>query len=250
VQVIVIGAGVVGSSIAANAAEAGATVIVLERGTPGVGTSSTSYAIVRTASGEQFAADAVISAVGRWTADLATLAGASVPMARFTDPGDITVGYLASTNPLPVSLNRLLTTPWLNVRPDGGGRLLMQALDLDATADPDNVPTIDSDLAKEYLGRLQEVLPGTEGAAIERLVVGQRAMPADGLTIVGPTIEHPWLYVVATHSGVTLAPLLGRSVAQEVLGGHEPLFDEFRPDRFATGVPGAPPRGPRKPGEQ
>ena len=206
--------------------------------------------LARTATGEEFSADVVVSTVGRWTSDVAALAGAKIPMAGFTEPGDVTVGYLATTNPLPVSVDRILTTPWLNIRPQGEGRLMVQALDLDVAADPRAVPSIDSDLAEEYVRRLEDVVPAAKGARIEKIVVGQRAMPADGLTIVGRVPQRPWLYAVATHSGVTLAPFLGRGVAEEVFGGHEPLFDDFRPDRFANGVPAPPPRGPRKPGEQ
>lgn len=207
-------------------------------------------AIVRTTDGRQFEADTVVMAAGRWTQELAAGAGTHAPMARFSAPGDVTVGYLATTNPVPVCLERLLTTPRLNVRPDGNGRLLLQALDLDVTADPAHIPAPDSALAAEFLHRLRDVLPGAEGAHLERLVVGQRVMPADGLTIVGPSAEHPWLYLVATHSGITLAPLLGRSVAQEVLGGHEPLFDDFRPSRFFEGARVTSPPIPRRPGEQ
>jgi D-hydroxyproline dehydrogenase subunit beta len=206
--------------------------------------------LARTASGEEFSADVVVSTVGRWTSEVVGLTGAKIPMAGFTEPGDVTVGYLATTNPLPASVDLILTTPWLNIRPQGEGRLMVQALDLDVTADPRAVPSIDSSLAEEYVRRLEEVVPAAKGARIEQIVVGQRAMPADGLTVVGPVPQRPWLYAVATHSGVTLAPFLGRGVAEEVLGGHEPLFDDFRPDRFANGVPAARPRGPRQPGEQ
>ncbi|WP_109474673.1 NAD(P)/FAD-dependent oxidoreductase [Ornithinimicrobium cavernae] len=195
-------------------------------------------------------ADAVVSAVGRRTSELAALAGATVPMAGFTEPGDVTVGYLLRTIPLPVRLSRVLTTPWLNVRPDGGGRLLLQALDLDATADPAAVPAPDSPLVEDYLERLRAVVPNAGSARIAEVVVGQRVIPADGLTVAGRLPEIPWLYAVATHSGVTLAPLLGAAVAGELFGEEEPLLADFRPDRFAEGAQIVAPSSPRKPGEQ
>jgi glycine/D-amino acid oxidase-like deaminating enzyme len=59
-------------------------------------------------------------------------------------------------------------------------------------------------------------------------------MPADRLPIVGPV---PWLdtlYVAVTHSGVTVAPALGRLVAREVADGEpDGLLAPFRPGRFA-----------------
>lgn len=206
---------------------------------------------VTLADGTVLAADRVVSAVGRWTSDLAALAGTSVPMATYQEPGDLTVGYLLETDPVPVRLDRVVTTPWLNLRPSGGGRLLLQALDLDATADPEAVPGPDSPLAEEFLQRLRAVVPQAAGARIRRVLVGQRAMPADGLTVVGPAVDRDWLYVVATHSGVTLAPFLGEAVAAEVLGdGEDARFADFRPARFEGVAEIASPRTPRKPGEQ
>ena len=194
--------------------------------------------------------DKIVSAAGRWTAKLAGLAGVDVPVREFSEPGDIVVGYLATTNPLPVRLTRLVTSPWLNVRPAGGGRLMLQALDLDGTADPRNVPGPESELARTFLDRLRALVRNTEGARIEELVVGQRVMPDDGRTIVGPAPNMPWLYVVATHSGVTLAPYLGEAVAAELLGETQDAFEEFRVERFMEDATFGRPYSPRKPGQQ
>jgi len=208
-----------------------------------------SGARVMLSDGSVLHADAVVSATGRWTAGLGRLAGISVPMAEFTSPGDVTVGYLLETGPLPVRVDRLITSPRLNIRPDGGGRLLLQALDLDVTADPGAVPELASELSTAVLDRLREVVRNTESADVRRLVVGQRVMTADGYTTVGPVPGAEWLYVVATHSGVTLAPLLGERVAAELFGAREPLFADFRLDRFLAGAAITPPV-PRRPGEQ
>jgi glycine/D-amino acid oxidase-like deaminating enzyme len=59
-------------------------------------------------------------------------------------------------------------------------------------------------------------------------------MPADGITIAGRLDGSGRIYVVATHSGVTLAPLLGRLAADEVVqDGEADLLAPFRPQRFA-----------------
>ena len=195
-------------------------------------------------------ADRVVSAVGRWTQAFTSGIGYMVPVKEFSEPGDVVVGYLATTNPLPVQLSRLVTSPWLNVRPAGGGRLMLQALDLDGTADPRNVPDPESDLAQTFLARLQTLMGNTDGARIEEIVVGQRVMPDDGRTIVGPVPNVPWLYVVATHSGITLAPYLGETVAAEVLGVKQDAFEEFRIERFMSDATYGQPYRPRKPGQQ
>lgn len=205
---------------------------------------------VTLASGETLFADRIVLSAGRHNSDLARLADVELPLIPFQEPGDLTVGHLLRTQPLPVPLTRLVTTDWLNIRPDGGGRLLLQALDLDATADPGNVPPNDSKLGREFLRRLQAVFPETGGASIDEIFVGQRSMPADGRSLIGSPPTAEWLYVLATHSGVTLAPALAEGAAREIRGGVEPLFEEFRLDRFSGALPPEKPQRPRKPGEQ
>ncbi len=60
-------------------------------------------------------------------------------------------------------------------------------------------------------------------------------MPADHQTIAGriPGLSNAW--VIATHSGVTLGPLLGRLIADEIIGGTpSSMLGPFRPERFAS----------------
>lgn len=190
----------------------------------------------RIADGQTFPADVVVSCAGRWTWRVARLAGAEVPMRDPDAAGSPTVGFLATTAPVPARLARVLTTAGLHVRPDGGGRLQLQALDLDAHADPDAPPTPEGPVASTMLGRLPGVLAGTNGAVVEKIRVGQRAMPSDGRTVAGFVDPLARFYVVATHSGITLAPLLGELVASELRGTESPMLAPFRPGRFATGA--------------
>ncbi len=220
----------------------GARVTAIEHGPAGT--------TVVCADGGRHAADMVVSCVGRWTQGVAELAGAHIPMVDPDLAGSATVGFLATTAPVAARLSRVLTGPRLNVRPDGGGRLLLQALDLDAAADPAESYLPDGGIATELLARLPEVLTGTEGAAMEKVRVGRRAMPGDGFTVAGFAATDVPFYVVATHSGITLAPLLGRLVADELYGGESPLLSDFRPGRFTSGEALPPPPPARRPGEQ
>ncbi|WP_158893533.1 NAD(P)/FAD-dependent oxidoreductase [Amycolatopsis anabasis] len=185
------------------------------------------------ASGEAERFDAVVLAAGRWTEPLAASAGLMIPLADPDAPGSATVGFLGYTTPVPARVGRVLTTPRLNARPDGGGRLVVQGLDLDAAADPANPPAPDGEYARRLCARLRELLHGTEGARLDALRVGRRAMPADGHTIAG-FAGGGAVYVLATHSGITLGPLLGRLAAEEIVGGRtSALLERFRPHRFA-----------------
>jgi glycine/D-amino acid oxidase-like deaminating enzyme len=205
---------------------------------------------VTTARGDTHTADVIVSCAGRWSTPVAALAGLDVPLLDPDLAGSATVGFLATTEPVPARLSRALTHSRLNVRPDGGGRLLLQALDLDGAADPAAPPPADGSLAAEITGRLPDVLAITEGTRLEKIRVGQRPLPADGLTIAGFADPESRFYAVATHSGITLAPLLGDLVSGELLGAESALLNSFRPSRFTSNPTGSTPAAARRPGEQ
>ncbi len=188
--------------------------------------------------------DIVAVCAGRWTGELAATAGVAIPMIEPT-AGSAAVGYLAETGPLPRRPDRVIMTSVISLRPASGGGLLLQALELDDSADPGQ-PVPDR-IRLELAERLAVLLPSAEAAITVR--VGSRSLPADGLPVAGFADPDRRLYLLATHSGVTLAPLLGELAAREILGEPMPELDPYRPDRFGDG-PGAPVAGPRTPGSQ
>lgn len=191
--------------------------------------------------------DVAVCCAGRWTPAVMASAGHSLPMADPETPGSTAAGYLAYTRPTSVRLSRVLTTPRLNVRPDGGGRLTLQGLDLDRSVDPGVAVAADGSTAQEFVFRLSQILQGGERTKLEAIRVGQRAIPADGTTVAGHVDDAARLYVIATHSGVTLAPLLAGLAANEIFHGkQEDLLAPFRPQRF--NVPEAAPRDHRSGG--
>ena len=71
------------------------------------------------------------------------------------------------------------------------------------------------------------------GARVEATRIGIRPIPQDRLPMVGPVPGLEGLYVVVSHSGVTLGPLWGQIAAAELLDGRQdPRLTTFRPDRF------------------
>lgn len=180
---------------------------------------------VTLADGGVRAADVLVACAGRWTGRLL-----DVPLLDPLVSGATTNGFLVTTTPVATRLSRVLSGDRLNARPDGGGRLILQALDLDTAADPETPPP--DEVGAQMIGRLPELLTGTGGTRVERIRVGQRVMPRDGHTVAGFADEAGRVYAVATHSGITLAPLLGDLVAAEVYGTESALLRPFRPDRF------------------
>jgi glycine/D-amino acid oxidase-like deaminating enzyme len=82
------------------------------------------------------------------------------------------------------------------------------------------------------LSRVNDLFDGGDEVRLVGVRIGMRPMPRDGLPIVGALPGVGGVYVAVMHSGVTLAPAVGRLVAQEIAGGT--VADELRairPDR-------------------
>ena len=88
--------------------------------------------------------------------------------------------------------------------------------------------------ATRILERIGEVMPDARHAALDRLTLGFRPMPSDGLPIVGYVPGSSHVYLAVMHSGVTLAPIMGALISREILAdsGTEALAS-YRPKRFA-----------------
>ena len=172
------------------------------------------------ADGTEVAADLVVLAAGSATAGLAAQVGVEVPV-------DDSAGLLIVTEPVEPMLNGLVVGPGLELRQLGDGRLL--ASGHYAGSDPGTDPQA---TAEGLFATVREGVRDGERLRLGGHVIGHRPMPRDGLPVVGPAA--PGLYVAVTHSGVTLAPAIGRFVAEEILRGHrDPLVAPFWLDRFA-----------------
>ncbi|WP_058973288.1 NAD(P)/FAD-dependent oxidoreductase [Type-D symbiont of Plautia stali] len=184
-------------------------------------------------SGEQWQGDCVVIATGRWANQLLNTLDVDLALLDTSKPNAVACSFLARTAPQPLSLSANLIAPQLNVRPDGGGRLLLQALELDDLADPAAPPSTQSAIAEQFRERYQSLFADAGELQIEKIVVGQRARPADGLPAMGYVTPQQRVYVAVTHSGITLSPLIGRLVAEELVQDHaSDLLADFRPQRL------------------
>lgn len=78
-------------------------------------------------------------------------------------------------------------------------------------------------------------LPAIAGAAPAQVMLGFRPYPLDNRPICGPVPGVGGAYVIVTHGGVTLAPILGRFAAQEIIGRRAtPMLAPYRPERYVT----------------
>jgi glycine/D-amino acid oxidase-like deaminating enzyme len=178
--------------------------------------------------GGEVQADSVLVCVGPAAGTfLHGLFGVSIPVGRVP-------GLLAVTSPPAQALGRVIHAPGIHLRPDASGGLLLGAGDVDGLITEASSPETAHAVAGQLLERAARVVPAAKDVRLVDARIGVRPMPGDGLTIAGrvPGLANAWM--LATHSGVTLGPLLGRLIAGEIVGGApSPLLAPFRPDRFA-----------------
>jgi glycine/D-amino acid oxidase-like deaminating enzyme len=179
-------------------------------------------------SGERLDADVVVLCCGRWTGELAP----AIPLLAGTERGSPAVGLLVRTEPVPLTLARMLYVDDTMIRPDGGGSLLLHGDRQDLRVDPGEPPS--AELAADLVATAAEHLALRGPIAVERARIGIRALTEDFLPATGWLPGADRVYACVTHSGVTLAAVLGELVAAEVLGDEDqPLLAPFRPTRFA-----------------
>lgn len=183
---------------------------------------------VRLASGRQLAADAVVNCAGHRAAEIAALAGLTLPMSNRP-------GVLVYTSPVAVGVSRVIHAPRVHLRPDGAGRLLLRTHDIDDAAQVSDTGEITVDQAA--VDKLMEagcaLYPGIRAARVESVRVGVRPIPGDGLPVLGRASGLANFHFAVSHSGATLCLHAGALVAAEVRGEDRSAeLAAFRADRF------------------
>jgi glycine/D-amino acid oxidase-like deaminating enzyme len=119
-------------------------------------------------------------------------------------------------------------SPVMQVRQIPDGRLIGAASIEDVGSDADG-----KQAAAAAFDAMKDMLIGVTSLVFESWVVGHRPIPVDGLPAVGRYPGVTGLYVAVMHSGVTLAPAIGRFVADELLTGkRDTLIKPYGVERF------------------
>jgi len=168
-----------------------------------------------------------VLAAGAEAVNVAAAVGLEVPTVA-------SPGMLAQTRPLPPLTDRVVYLPG----GPGPAVHLRQRADGSALVGERTQETLATDPglhhARALLSQAARFFPVLAGAGVDKWWLAYRAMPSDRLPIVG---RLPWLeglYLAVSHSGVTLAPVLGRLIASEVATeSADGILAPFRPARFA-----------------
>lgn len=151
-------------------------------------------------------------------------------------------GLILTTPPLPDTLlpNRIILTSRsceLHILPEFNGGLKIASDDIDGLIISDQSPENLTLNGQHLLTRCQALIPDLPNHVDIgdcALGIGVRPYPTDGKTIAGPMPDAQGLYVIATHSGITLAPAMGALMAELVLTGKPPAaLAPFGIERFA-----------------
>ncbi|GIF15827.1 NAD(P)/FAD-dependent oxidoreductase [Actinoplanes teichomyceticus] len=197
----------------------GARVTGLERGRTGW--------TVTVNGAERLGCDIVVNAAGEGSVAVAAPAGSALALVP-------SQGLLIPAATPDGTLRRTLHGSRVSIRPDGPGRVLLRSEPVDrvlAGHDAPPEPSLLRKLAGEVLAHATRLVPGLAPADPR---IGRRVLPRGGYPRVGGSPELPGYYEAVAHSGVILAPLVGRLIAEEISTGRVPdLVGPYRPQAAA-----------------
>ena len=183
---------------------------------------------VRTAAGELLDVDAAVLASGSEVPPTVARLGVEIPDAT-------SIGLLVRTPPVGTRLRAVLNTPRVSVRPNRNGALVLDAgwSEQEVLPREDGTHQVEESTVDGLLREASAVLEGNPALTLESYGAGPKPVPGDGEPVVGALAEVPGYHVAFSHSGATLALVVGELLADEVVTG-EPsaLLATFRPSRF------------------
>jgi octopine oxidase subunit B len=165
------------------------------------------------------AAGQVVLCAGAGTAALAAPLGAHIPL-------DFSRGQMLVTERVP----RFLRTYLHNLQQTAAGTVV-----IGVTREPGTVETsTTAEGTRQILSAAVRLIPSLAGVRVLRTWAGVRIVPAGGYPVFGFAGDVAGLLVCAMHRGVTLAPAVGRILAQlAAAGATDDDLEPYAPDRLA-----------------
>jgi glycine/D-amino acid oxidase-like deaminating enzyme len=184
---------------------------------------------VATASGRRVEVDAAVLATGAGVPRALDRLG--VPLPDATAPA-----LLVCTTPVATPLRVVLNTPQVSLRPTPDGCLVMDAgWSGREVAEVDGSYRVPDNTVPGLLDEASAVLAGRPRLEVASVGVGPKPVPGDGHPVIGRLDGVDGYFVAFTHSGATLALVVGELLADEILGrAPSPLLAPFRLTRFAA----------------
>ncbi len=161
--------------------------------------------VVRTRGGVVRAAKVVLAG-GVWTRDLARMLGFEAPIRPSR-------GQVLVSEPMPQMVEHIVANGSIRQLRERGVILFGRVMENDQTA---NLNTYDG--LQAALRDVLRMAPGMGAVRVVRSYAGIRPKPFDDLPVLGEVPGQPGVFTAVTHSGVTLGPIIGLSLAELVTG--------------------------------
>jgi glycine/D-amino acid oxidase-like deaminating enzyme len=183
---------------------------------------------IRTEAHDAIPVDAALLATGATVPKMAAEFGVTIPDATNT-------ALLIKTRPVETQLRAVLNTPRVSLRPTPNGGLAVDADWTESHVDvlADSTYRVPAETINELLAEASRVLVGAPPFSAASYGIGPKPVPGDGQPVLGQLGDIEGLYVAFTHSGATLALIVGELLAYEMITGQRhPLLAPFAVGRF------------------
>jgi glycine/D-amino acid oxidase-like deaminating enzyme len=153
-----------------------------------------------------------------------------------------TAGIIIKTKPYKKVINKIIVGPGIHIHQQDDGRLII--------GEQDGAPLNHNDRLSGYptkfplksfedkhtnmiIDKAKSFIKNIDNIEIESVDIGWRPLPLDGLPVVGFTNNSYDTYAAVMHSGISIGPIIGKLVAQEITENIDSiLLKDFRPSRF------------------
>lgn len=153
-----------------------------------------------------------------------------------------TPGIIIKTKPYISIINKIIVGPGIHIHQQSDGRIIIGEQNgapenhkFRLEGYPSKFPS--SMLANQHVNKIldkaKSFIKNMDEIEVESVDIGWRPLPLDGLPIIGFINSNQDSYVASMHSGISLGPIVGKIVAQEITENiNNNLLKNFRPSRF------------------
>jgi glycine/D-amino acid oxidase-like deaminating enzyme len=98
----------------------------------------------------------------------------------------------------------------------------------------DGTSRVPAEIVEQLLAEASRVLAGGRPLTADTQGIGPKPVPGDGEPVLGQLGDIRGLHIAFTHSGATLALIVGELLAQQIITGQpHPLLRPYSPHRFS-----------------
>ncbi|MDU1923237.1 MAG: FAD-binding oxidoreductase [Enterobacter sp.] len=176
----------------------------------------------------EFNADRILVACGPWTPDVVAPLGVHIPNGS-------PVSMLVTCTPQQKEVKVVMNMPRAAIRPNPGNTLAVDHdwYEEDIVEHTDGQYSIDEAVVGQLMAEAGHLVGDGRPLTAASWKIGLKPIPGDGEPVAGELLRVPGCFVAFTHSGATLALILGEILAEEMLcGTRHPMLATFRPERF------------------